>query len=323
MPFVSIITPCYNSAKYIGAAIESVRAQTFADWEMIVVDDGSTDNPASVVLPLSTLDPRVRLLQKANGGVASARNAGYASAAPDSKYLYFLDADDTLKPEMLQKMLAYLETHLEVGLVFTAPILIDEHGAEMGLATAESGWCARRAPHGHLGSRWLRDDEPNTPLASLFAVCTIIPSVSVIRRSVYIQTPGWDETFGHMYEDLDVFLQIALRSEIHWLPPKLVFYRRHTTQATNNAEREARQQAKLWGKWRAMMPGMTSEQRIVVAQAFRFQEDVLIPAMGWEAGKREMKHKHFKSASRYWGGAARRRLAALVRTAFSTFSKER
>ena len=101
MPKVSIITPCYNCDRYIGKTIESVRAQTFTDWEHIIVDDGSKDGSADAVRSYLSSDRRLQLIQQSNRGVASARNAGVNALAIESEYLFFLDADDCLDPEML------------------------------------------------------------------------------------------------------------------------------------------------------------------------------------------------------------------------------
>lgn len=312
MPYVSVITPCYNSARFVSYTIEGVRAQTFSDWEMIVVNNGSTDDPISVVAPISSQDTRVSLLSKPHGGVASARNTGFKASSPDSKYVYFLDADDVPTPEMLQVMVEYLDDHPEVGLVFTAPLLIDEIGKEIGLARADSGWYPRQVPMGRFGMRFLRDDEPQTPLSSLFALCTITPSVSVIRRSIYVQTPGWDEDFGQMYEDADLFMQIALRSEVHWLPLRVVKYRRHSTQTTTDLDRNIRQSIKLFQKWHALMPQLEPTHRQMVAEAFRFRRGVVDVVTGWETGKRELKLGHLRPALGFMLGAARRRLAMLM-----------
>ena len=125
MPKISIITPCYNSDRYIGRTIASVQAQTLIDWEHIVVDDGSSDRSAEIVQSYSTSDPRIRLIQQPNGGVCKARNAGVVAASQESDYLLFLDADDCLNPEMLETLVSYLDQHLEVGLIYCTHTNID------------------------------------------------------------------------------------------------------------------------------------------------------------------------------------------------------
>ena len=93
-PAVSVIIPCYNHAHYLCRAVQSVLAQTYADWEAIIVDDGSTDNTREVATRFS--DPRVRYIYQENRGLSAARNTGISAA--QGSYLAFLDADDELEP---------------------------------------------------------------------------------------------------------------------------------------------------------------------------------------------------------------------------------
>lgn len=111
---VSVITPCYNAAPYIQRTIASVQAQTMADWEMLIVDDGSTDNSVSIIQPIAEQDSRIRLIEKENGGSASARNMGLRYAK--GEYIQFLDADDTLAPDKFEKQIKRMENnHLDVS----------------------------------------------------------------------------------------------------------------------------------------------------------------------------------------------------------------
>lgn len=104
MPQVSIIVPTYNRADTIQRAIKSVQAQTFADWELIVVDDGSTDDTASII---DGLEPRMTVIRQENRGFAEARNAGIRASA--GEYLAFLDSDDEFLPHHLELCIAFLE----------------------------------------------------------------------------------------------------------------------------------------------------------------------------------------------------------------------
>lgn len=103
---VSIITPCYNGAKYIAETVEAVMAQTYPSWEMIVVDDGSTDDLDAVMAPYLAQDARLSLLHRANGGSAAARNTGLREA--QGQYIALLDADDVWHPDFLEKQLAFM-----------------------------------------------------------------------------------------------------------------------------------------------------------------------------------------------------------------------
>src|SRR3712207_487407 len=103
-PAVSILTPAFDVARFVGAAGASALAQDFPDWEMIVVDDGSSDGTAEVVA--ARRDPRIRLLRQANAGVSAARSRAMAEARGEA--ILFLDADDWLAPDALSRLTAGL-----------------------------------------------------------------------------------------------------------------------------------------------------------------------------------------------------------------------
>lgn len=108
MPLVSVITPAYNAAAFIGDAVRSVQAQTFQDWELIVVDDCSGDGTGAVVERLASEDPRIRLIRRAeNGGSAASRNIALKAAT--GRYIAFLDADDLWLPEKLERQLYFMQ----------------------------------------------------------------------------------------------------------------------------------------------------------------------------------------------------------------------
>jgi GT2 family glycosyltransferase len=114
---VSVIIPTYNRAYCVGRAIESVRTQTHSNWELIVVDDGSTDDTAEFIASHYGQDSRVRYLRQDNAGVSAARNAGFRAAR--GRYIALLDSDDAWKPWKLQVQLACFQAFPEVGMVWT------------------------------------------------------------------------------------------------------------------------------------------------------------------------------------------------------------
>ena len=130
MPKVSIVVPVYNAARFLEDTIRSVQAQTEKDWELLLVDDCSTDESCDVITRISESDSRVRLIHQAqNAGAAAARNRGICEAA--GKYLAYLDADDLWKPERLSKELAFLEKE-KAAFVFCGYEFADENGHGTG-----------------------------------------------------------------------------------------------------------------------------------------------------------------------------------------------
>jgi glycosyltransferase involved in cell wall biosynthesis len=244
MSAVSIITPCFNGARYLDALCGSVRAQTFTDWEHIVVDDGSTDDTASTVERLMIDDPRLRLVHIENSGVARARKAGYRASSATSRYVYFLDADDLVEPEMLRVMVDYLDRHPRVGLAYCGFRCIDDAGHPMPDIVLP-----RYVPT-RFGTRELAPDEPETPLVSIYCWAPVMESLSVLRREVYELTDGWDESMGQGGEGVDLFVQVAFHSEVHFVNQRLYRYRRHGAQASHDFARLQRQDLRVQTKWR-------------------------------------------------------------------------
>jgi len=144
---IGIVVPAFNMERFIRAAIGSVLAQTHADWVMAVVDDGSTDNTAAAAALF--LDPRIRVIQQANGGVSAARNCGIAALDPDA--FLFLDADDWLAPDALARLAEALTA---------APDAIAAAGPYQRMIAADTGALCpvgpiRRPAHGWLLERLL------------------------------------------------------------------------------------------------------------------------------------------------------------------------
>lgn len=129
-PEVSIVVPVYNAAAYLEQTVEMVRRQTFSDWELLLVDDGSSDASVRIAEELAKADERIRLfVQKQNGGAAKARNAGIREAA--GRYLAFLDADDIWQPQKLERELAFLKEK-QAAFVCTSYEFGDEEGNGTG-----------------------------------------------------------------------------------------------------------------------------------------------------------------------------------------------
>lgn len=111
---VSVIIPCYNQAAFLPKAVASLQAQTHGNWECIIIDDGSKDNTTEVASNISLQEPRVRLIQQANGGSACARDAGIQIAR--GQFIQFLDADDTIAPNKLEQQVQLMEReHLDIS----------------------------------------------------------------------------------------------------------------------------------------------------------------------------------------------------------------
>lgn len=154
LPLVSILLPNYNYERYLPEAIGSVIRQTYTNWELIVCDDGSTDDSCGIVARYASQDPRIRLVRQPNGGQASALNSAFA--ASKGGILGILDADDTFRAEKLARVVSQFRKHSDTGLLVHAMTLIDGNGATLHripiLGSFEEGWIADRVLQ--RGGRW-------------------------------------------------------------------------------------------------------------------------------------------------------------------------
>lgn len=206
---VSIIIPAYNQAGYLGAAIQSALGQSYGDVEVIVVDDGSTDNTRAVVEQMA--DPRLRYVYQENRGLSAARNTGIRQAR--GAYLSYLDSDDLFLPEKLALLLAVMAERPEVGLAAGQARPIDEAGGQAGA----------------LFDRPLPADERDLLLHNPLHVGSVL-----VRRSWQERAGFFDESL-RSYEDWDMWLRLArLGCPMAWVAQPVSLYRFHAAQMTRD-----------------------------------------------------------------------------------------
>jgi glycosyltransferase involved in cell wall biosynthesis len=306
VPAVSLITPCCNAERYVAALLDSVASQSFADWEHVVVDDGSTDGSAAIVARYMRAEPRLRLLRQTRGGVARARNAGYRASTPSSRYVYFLDADDLLEPDMLQTMVEYLDEHPGVGLAYCDYSMVDEQGAALPRFDMPRYVPAAR------GIRELEPDEPRTPLLSIYCWAPVMESVSVLRRTIYELTDGWDPSLGQHGEGVDLFVQVAFHSDVHFVNRRLYRYRRHATQASSDAVHQRNQDLKVQVKWRDRRD-LPPQHRRLIDEAQAFRAGRLRLCLDLQAGVRYLRNRQMRHSVKSFLNASQTALRMIRR----------
>jgi glycosyltransferase involved in cell wall biosynthesis len=193
MATVSVIIPVWNAESTIAEAIDSVLSQTFRDFELIVVDDGSTDRTPDI---LASYGDRIKTLRRANSGPAAARNAAVAAAS--GEYLAFIDSDDRWMPEMLARTAAILDADPGCAMAYCNLAMIDSKGESLGTSLIR-GDCAHAPSMEEILAR----------------MWPIMPSGALIRRSAFERCGGFREEFRHAgYED--AFLWLTLREQGHF-----------------------------------------------------------------------------------------------------------
>lgn len=231
-PLVSVVICVYNGQRFLAGALDSALSQTHRDFELIVVDDGSTDGSLAVLDSYS--DPRLRVIRQPNRGAAGALSAGIQTAR--GTYIALLDQDDLWEPASLTAHVEVLESQPGIALTFSWFRVIDELGREIGI---HSSHYRGTIDFGDL----LRD--------------FVIGATSnvVMRRSAIDQAGGVDASLPRLY-DLDLCLRIALLApgNVASIPRDLMRYRRHASQISRHLEALKLEWARALEKLRGLAP---------------------------------------------------------------------
>jgi GT2 family glycosyltransferase len=204
VPRVSVVLPVYNGEPFLAAAVESILAQTLPDFELIAVDDGSTDTSALTLERLARGDPRLLVVSQPNAGIVAALNRGLALAR--GEFVARMDADDVACPERFAKQIAFLDAHPEVAVVGAAVTLIDANGKPI---------------------RDMRYPESPQAVAEFLRTASALAHPAVMmRKEAVIAAGSYRPAYRHA-EDYDLWLRLVERHKLANLPDRLLLYRQH------------------------------------------------------------------------------------------------
>lgn len=256
MATVDIIIPAYNAARYLPAAIESVISQTFDDWRIILVNDGSTDDTAAIASAFQAkLGDKMLVITQANAGLPAARNAAIRNSS--AEFLAILDADDIWLPNRLAESLKAFDARPEVGLSYGLITWMDETGKPLetfaGNPRDAEGKIAR--------SIYLRKVELPCPTITF-------------RRKCVEEVGMFDETM-RATEDRDMWLRIALRYEVAFIPKVIAYYRTSANSMSGDLNRMFNAQRRFIGKhYGAPGCGFIARQ-IALSRAYKQRAETL------------------------------------------------
>jgi glycosyltransferase involved in cell wall biosynthesis len=216
-PVVSIIIPCYNTAQYLGEAIASALAQTFSEFELLIIDDGSTDSTPEIASCFLS-DSRVRYIRQDNMGLSAARNKGIELS--QGEFIALLDADDIWDPEKLKSQLDAFDNMPDCGLVFTDYSTFDEYGI---IASEKNSVILETLNLLDFDTLYCRNN-------------FIYPSTVMIRRGLFETVGDFDVTLKSA-EDYDMWLRIAKASRLAGIGSRLVRIRQHGSNMSLNIPR--------------------------------------------------------------------------------------
>jgi glycosyltransferase involved in cell wall biosynthesis len=201
---VSAVIPVWNAESTIAEAVESVFAQTFRDFELIAVNDGSTDGTAAI---LESFGGRIKVINRANSGPAAARNAGVRASG--GEYLAFLDADDRWMPGMLARTAAALDSDPACAMAYGNLAMLDSEGDSLNSSL--------------IGPELAHAPSMEEILARMWP---IMPSAALIRRSAFERCGGFREEFKTAsYEDAYLWLMLREQGHFHYIPENLAAWR--------------------------------------------------------------------------------------------------
>jgi glycosyltransferase involved in cell wall biosynthesis len=260
---VSVIIPVYKVEKYVAATVESVLAQTYKNFELLIIDDGSPDR--SIEICQQFTDNRIKIIRQENRGVAAARNVGIRHA--EGEYLAFLDADDLWVPEKLEKHVEHLDNSPAVGVSFCRSSFINETGKPLGIYQ-------------------ITKLKEITPLDLLCRTPIGNGSVPVIRREVFENIAFQDNLYGvvenfyfdddrqlHPSEDVECWLRIAMKTKwlIEGIPEALTLYRVNSQGFSAQLVKKLNSWERMLEKAHAYIPpaSMTELEKIAMAYQLR------------------------------------------------------
>jgi glycosyltransferase involved in cell wall biosynthesis len=206
---VSVVIPVHNGEKYLAQAIESVLAQTYRDFELLIVDDGSMDRSAEIIRAYTERDLRVRCLSQKNRGVAAAGNRGLQEAT--NEWVARLDADDVFLPGKLERQVGFLRRNPDARIVGTLACFINQAGRPLGLVGTEGPFT--RAEYDRLVRR-------NRPIY-------FVNSSTLMHRETVLAMGGYRDAFAPA-EDVDLWIRMAESGHLMLkIPEPLLLYRMH------------------------------------------------------------------------------------------------
>ena len=204
-PRDSIIMPCFNGATHLAQSVGSVLAQDMTDWELILIDDGSTDNSRAVIEDFARRDSRIKPLHQPNAGLVATRNRGLGTAV--GEHIGFLDADDTWHPQFLSALVGALASRADAGIAYC-------------------GWQNIGLGAGRDSPYIPPNYEGGDKIDSLLRTCPWPVHGALVRASLFREAGHFDESLTAC-EDYDLWLRLASVHRLVLVPQVLAYYHHH------------------------------------------------------------------------------------------------
>jgi glycosyltransferase involved in cell wall biosynthesis len=230
-PLISIVSPCYNVERFLPFTLRSIVSQTLGDWELVLVDDASTDATASVGMEFAAQDPRIRLIKGEKAGSAAARNRGFPATDPGSEYVIFIDSDDLWEPDTLDVLVNVLRSRPDYVSAYGLVRSVDMDGEFIPDDTLLN-WMRERRGYRNGELVRLEPTEPTTFAEMVVESWLVTPGTHLIRRHVYEQVGGFDSR-AVPADDWDMAIRISRLGPIGFVDQPVLRWRRHPNALSN------------------------------------------------------------------------------------------
>ncbi len=295
-PLISVVVTCYNYGRYLKGCLDSILAQTYNNIEIVIVDDGSTDNTVDVMKSFREL-PNLKYIRQNNAGQAHAKNVGINNSSGD--FVAFLDADDLWCPDKLEKQIICFNNQV-TGVVYCRASYIDENDE---ILDHEMTGPYLQPKHG-IVTKWLLFDN------------FVQFSSSVIRKECLERFGGFDESLK-MGIDWDLWLRISTYYEFDYVDERLFYYRMgHSGQMSKNITERHRCSDRIMTKFISTFPDAVSNTSLIRIMAYTYCNR---GAEIWDIDKKQSYLMYFKAIAQYpfWTPAYK----GILKNVFSNNSK--
>jgi glycosyltransferase involved in cell wall biosynthesis len=267
MAQICVVIPAYNAEAFLQQSIESVLTQTYTNWQLVIVDDGSKDQTYALAQTYAQRDQRIQAMTHANAGVSATRNHGASYAANDTRFILFLDADDYLHPHALQTLIQLLEQNLSAVAAYGLAHYVNFEGETIVHDISQAFGFVRRRVDGRQ-MRPTSDTEPTTFAELVIWPVIATPGQLLVRFPLYQQLNGYD-TSSNVSEDWDFWLRLAALGDIQFTRQYVMSKREHVGGVSKDNKKMAR--AELWLRNKlATSPHYTVEQRQLARRGHLF-----------------------------------------------------
>jgi glycosyltransferase involved in cell wall biosynthesis len=308
------VIPTYNGARFLGAALDSVRAQTFEDWELVVFDDGSDDSTLDVAERYAAADRRIRVCPGEHRGVAATRNRGFAATDDRSDFVIFLDMDDRWEPDALGSLVAALEANDSFVSAYGLLQCIDDTGHRIaGDDMAAELRARQRLDGGDVVP--IPVDAPLTIDALAIGNWVVTPGTHLIRRSVAERVGGFDRA-AVPADDWDLVIRISREGPIGFVDHIVLQWRRHDDAFSHHSGSGWRTAHYTVRRKMLLDPANTAEQRRAARAGYHHVVRTTVgeARKAMAAGELSTALRHVARA----GECIARYTAATIRLAFDT-----